>query len=267
MKIIITSLMIMLFLAVTVYCQTQNTELKIFKVRHVRAEYLYEIMNSLKSNEGKISVDPNTNSIIVTDYPDNLQNMAIVLDSVDMPPRQVEIKVIVTEASEEFFNSIGINSAEVIIPSGRLRGVMDLFKRGNNTLIRSEMKVVTLSSNPARFQVSTDELFSKTTVIYPEVIVVNSVEKRPVGEFLEVLPIVNSDGTILVTLSPSVSNIRRRGAITERTIFTQVSVNNGDTIVIGGADTSSESTEEGLAVARTGQKRRTVMFLTATVIE
>jgi hypothetical protein len=54
----------------------------------------------------------------------------------------------------------------------------------------------------------------------------------------------------------------------ERSVITQVVVNDGDTIAIGGADVDKSSANRGILSARSAsEKKRIEMFLTAKIVE
>lgn len=67
-----------------------------------------EIISSLLSDEGKVTVDIRTNSLIVTDYPKNLDYVKEVLDQIDVPTRQVMIEVEILEVKASIFEDTGI---------------------------------------------------------------------------------------------------------------------------------------------------------------
>ena len=250
------------------YCQSGNLEIRIFKIKHGNVESMQDLANTLKSPEGKVSADRNTNSLIVLDYPENLARIAKVIEQLDMPLKQVEIKVLVTELSDSIMRDIGLSAAQVIIPSGKFSVVSNLINSSKEVNIRSQMSLKTLSSYPASLQVSKDEIFGTTVTRYSDGREVTSVIREPVGDFLQVLPTVNSDGTITVALMPTISSVGEDKSLQERTILTQVVINNGDTIALGGvSEARSESGRGWLSSSDSRRDRRVVMFLTAKIIE
>jgi len=265
---------IFFFFAAVAFCQADNLEMRIFKVKHGSGRSFYDLANELKSQDGKVSFDANTNSIIVFDYPQNLERIASVIESLDVRERQVEIKVLVTETTDEVLSNIGITSSKVIIPSGEFTAVANLLKTNKDTNIRSQMMVRTLSNQPAVLQVTTDEIIGSQVLIYGSGTTVTSPIREPIGNFLEVLPVVNNDGTITVTLRPSVSTLEKGATPSERTILTQAVVNDGDTIAIGGLDSGTQTVQESqtlfgmpLSKKAKSQQKKVVMFLTAKITD
>jgi len=251
-------------------------ELKIFEIQRGDAQSMYEIVKDLKSTEGRMSVDSNTNSLIVVDSPKNIARIGEVIERLDMKPKQVKIDVVITEVTDLFLEEAGIGSSQVVIPSGRYAVLLNLLKSKKESRIRTEMTVRTLSNKPAVIQATVDEIFghiiamhtdSATGFIFPIY--------AQTGDYLEVLPRVNNDGTIMVTLRPSTGGFTEDGTLHEKTALTEVVVNNGDTLVIGGVNNDSvETKKEGppllgnpLSKTDSGQRQRVLMFLTATVDE
>ena len=268
MKKIIILLCVSFLLYELAYSQTGNIEAKIFKIRHGNLETMQDLANNLKSPEGKVSVDHNTDSLIVVDHPEVLMRISSVIDQLDVPQKQVEIKVLVTELTEKIMKDIGLSALQVIIPSGQSSGILDLLHSSQESTIRSEMTLRTLSNQPASLQVSKDEVFGTTLTRYADGSEVTSVVREQVGDFLQVLPTVNNDGTVTIALMPSVSSLESNGIPRERTILTQVVINNKDTIVLGGVTEAKTETGKSLFfAAENGESRKVMMFLTATIIE
>jgi type II secretory pathway component GspD/PulD (secretin) len=274
MKSLVIFISVFFLLVTCAFCQNCTPELKIFKAEHGNAESLYEVASSLMSQEGKASLDRNTQSIIISDCPWNLERIAQVLGAIDVQEKQVEIKVLVAETTERLLSDIGITAGQVIIPQAEFGAVIRLLEGDKDTSIRSEMTVKTLSNQPATLQVTTDEIIGTNLVIIKDEAAVVSALRKPVGNLLEVLPRVNNDGTINITVRPSVSEMQENGVPSESAFFTQVVVNNGDTISIGGVQAQRESVEKrraffGIPLSQRTEtkKKAVVMFLTAKVIE
>ena len=265
---------IFLFSAKLAFTQSCTPEVKIFKVQHGSAGSLFEVVNSLLSKEGKLSVDPNTGSLIVFDCPENLARIAGVVKELDAREKQVEIKVLVAETSSGFLEEIGLTVGQVIIPQGRFSAIVELLKASKETNIRNEMTVRTMSNRPAQLQVTKDEIIGTQVDILGGDTVITSPIREPIGNFLEVLPRVNNDNTIDVVVQPSVSTIDKHANPSEQTIFTQAVVKDGDTIAIGGADIQKQETKNSSALfgvplsSKSASKdRKVVMFLTAKIVE
>jgi type IV pilus secretin PilQ/predicted competence protein len=66
------------------------------------------ITKSALSSRGQIQVDTRTNTLIITDLPDNLQTAAALLGSLDRPEPQVEVEARIVQTSRDFAQAIGI---------------------------------------------------------------------------------------------------------------------------------------------------------------
>jgi type IV pilus assembly protein PilQ len=258
-------------LAKALYCNADDLELKIFKIKHGNAQSLYNVANDLKSEKGKLSFDANTNSLILRDYPQNIQHISQVIESLDVEGKQVEIKVSIVEASTEFFNNIGITYGEIIIPSAKFAGILQAINSAKDSNVRTSMMLRTQSNQPAALNVSTDEIIGSQVIITGDTAQISPL-REPVGSFLEVLPIVN-DGTITVTLRPSVSVKGKHGAVEEQTVLTEVTISDGDTIAIAGLNSQKEVSQTSgpfskipLSSETRGENKKVVMFLTAKIV-
>lgn len=274
MKSLTIFVSIFFFSAMVALCQTCNPQLKIFKVEHGNLESLYEMANSLKSQEGKVSFDPNSNSLIVFDCSENIERIAGVIKALDIREKQVEIKVLVVETTGELLRDLGISAAQVIIPGAKFGAIAQLLKTSKDTNVRSEMMVRTLSNRPAIIQVTKEEIIGTEFVIVGSQTAITSPITKPIGNLLEVLPRVNNDGTINVILRPSVSTMQEGAVPSESTILTQAVIKDGDTMAIGGVDTEREAVQKrgtlfGVPLSKRAatEKKKVVMFLTSKITE
>ncbi|MEW5758798.1 MAG: secretin N-terminal domain-containing protein [Candidatus Omnitrophota bacterium] len=249
-----------------------NQELKIFKLKSSQAASLVSIVNDLKSKDGKVSFDTRTNSLIITDTSENLEKITKVIEQLDVPDKQVEIEVTVIEAKDIFLRDLGLCNGQVIVPSQEFRAILNLAKTSQNANLKSKSKIRTLSNHPARLQVTEDAVIGQEIFITSQA-VITSPQRKPVGSILEVLPVVNNDNTIDLLVSPSVSNID--GGIQERTLFTQVNIQDGDSIILGGADLLTQTTRSnkvpflGLSIRKEDSQeiKKVIIFLTAKIIK
>ena len=257
-----------LFWQTSAFSQGCEQELKVFKIKHGNIQSMYEVAGSLKSEQGKVSFDQNSSSLIVFDCPKNLERIAQVIKGIDVQEKQVEVKVLVIEASERFLEKVGISYGQIIIPQEKFRAIADLIKESKEANTRTSMMVRTMSDQPAVLQVTTDEVIGSEFVIFSNGAEITTPIKEPIGSLLEVLPTVNNDGTIKVTLRPSVSSMEKPFTPSERTIITQVLINDGDTIAIGRAQTQKGSTKKGILSGKTAKDNKKVeMFLTAKIVD
>ena len=92
MKKIISVFIFLLFLSFNSYAQQVSSDI-----------------SSLLSSEGKVLYGEEPNSIVVMDYPENLQRISEYLDILDVPPQQVLIEARVIEVRLKDEHALGIN--------------------------------------------------------------------------------------------------------------------------------------------------------------
>jgi type II secretory pathway component GspD/PulD (secretin) len=74
--------------------------------------YAQQVSNNIRtllSSEGRVMYGEEPNSIVVTDYPENIQRISEYLDVVDNIPQQVMIEARVIEVKLDKQNSLGVN--------------------------------------------------------------------------------------------------------------------------------------------------------------
>ncbi|MGB2630501.1 MAG: secretin N-terminal domain-containing protein [Candidatus Omnitrophota bacterium] len=274
-KIFITCITVF-FLAGNVFCQTEEMEVKVFRLDHREARSMLPAVEHLKSGEGKVTVDQNSNSLIVVDLPENLERIAEVISMLDVAQKEVRINVTVAEVTDAFLGKIGMVSGQAIIPEDRLSEIQYLVNTSEDTNVITEMSLRTLSGQTAKLQVAREEiLWGVTSTPEGSTITVSPAGIRAAGSFLEIFPNVNRDGSITITLMPSVSEFVDERTTQKREVIASVVVNSGDTIALGGLKSSKRRTRQeripltelSLPEKFTEEARIMVMFLTASVIE
>lgn len=251
-------------------CQLDGLDVKVFRLKGVSVHSVYEAVKDMKSQEGGMSVDERSNSLIVSDTPERLTMIADIIRRIDFEEKQVDLKVIIVEASEESLTRLGFSHGQLVLPQGRFRVFLDALKSDTSTFVRSEMSVKVMSNHPAAIQASSDEVFGEAVVRYPDATEARYPLRERVGEFLEVLPRVNDDDTITIIVRPAMISMNQENVPSERALFTQVSVANGDTVILGGSDTVSSRQQANrsflgfkLSKDNSHSKNKVVIFLTA----
>jgi type II secretory pathway component GspD/PulD (secretin) len=257
-----------LILFKTAYGQPEELEVRVIEIQYGNARSLQDIVEHLKGPKGKLSVDSRTNSLVVVDSPKNIERIAEVIEKLDIRQKQVEIKVVIADVTDDFLKASGIVASKVIIPENNFIAVFGLLSSDQGTSVRSQMSVRTLNNKPARIQVTADEILGHVIYWYGDDKEIVAPIALKTGDVLEVLPRVNDDGTILVELSPSQSALTDDGDFYEKSMTTQVLINDGDTIALGGLDAGRRETgRRPFFTGRARKKQRVMMFLTATTTE
>ncbi len=98
------------------------------------AQQVSSDISSLLSSEGKVLYGEEPNSIVVTDYPENLQRVSEYLDVLDVPPQQVLIEARVIEVVLQDQNALGINWNVLASHQGLQIGGYRVTSAGSNTI-------------------------------------------------------------------------------------------------------------------------------------
>lgn len=70
---------------------------------------LKAVLEKVKSPEGSIAFEKRTNSVVITDTPSKLEDMALIIRELDIPPKQVHLSIKFIEMSESDSEELGIN--------------------------------------------------------------------------------------------------------------------------------------------------------------
>lgn len=70
---------------------------------------LLEALEDQLTERGQINVDERTNTMILTDVPGSVQRISSLLETLDVPEKQVEIEARIIEATTNFVRQLGIN--------------------------------------------------------------------------------------------------------------------------------------------------------------
>lgn len=251
---------------------------KVFEIQYESASDIYKAVVPLKSPEGKVTLISKTHQIIVYDHPENIKLIGEVIAQLDLRKEQVEVHVIVEEVSQEILKRIGLTNGQAVLDPEKFSQIKYLIEKETSSKTRTELMVRTISGEPADIAVAQEKIYGGTLTSsmqrMPVPIIVTTTE-RDAGNFLEVLPRVNKDGTITVIVRPEVSEFTSDQTIHERSILTKVIVYNGYTIALGGVQSGRVEVEQqgvsetGVSVPTTMTETtvQTVMFLTVFVVE
>lgn len=225
--------------------------------------------------------DPNTNSIIVVTSPENAELIRQILDQLDRIPEQVMIQTIITEASLDAQDKLGV---EWRFAQDRVFGDSSISSNGNTnfglqsgstnaspltgfsyTITGGNLSVfLNALQQDQKFQIlSTPRIFTSNNVqaeinISQRVPYIVSSRQDVNGNFtynyafedvgivLTVTPHVTKDGYVTMEVSQTANDLQgyttfNAPIINQRTADTTVSVKDGETIVLGGIIRSTVS--------------------------
>jgi type IV pilus assembly protein PilQ len=80
-----------------------------FKLSYARASDVAGLLREMASPRARIIVDQRTNQLIISEIPGYLQTMRNLIDSVDVPTRQVVIEARIVETTKLFIQQYGFN--------------------------------------------------------------------------------------------------------------------------------------------------------------
>ncbi|OGC91114.1 MAG: hypothetical protein A2142_01105 [candidate division Zixibacteria bacterium RBG_16_48_11] len=249
-------------------------EMKVLRVYQATASNLVKPIKTVLSERGSVDTDDRTNSIIVRDIPANIEKAEQLLKQLDRPVEQIRISAQLLEVDTEALTEFGIKwslltdqkrgpsiyaeSVDVFSnpyadedqPAGgkfifntiqtdyNLRSVISALASKNKLKIVAHPEITTVDNTEARIQMG-ERVPIKQFDVAGNVIItfVN------VGTILKVTPHITAENRILMKLEPerSQTKVDALGVIIQTVnASTNVVVENGQTVVIGGLTTQEE---------------------------
>ncbi len=222
----------------------------------------------LLSARGSALVDVRTNQLFVTDVADKLAQVAVLVERIDIPQRQVLIEARIIEASDTFARSLGVrlsrgdNNAHLLqLPAMGLQGqeaatlALSLFDPARTLRLSVELSALEAEglgkvvASPRL--VTADQakaVIEQGTELPYQVSAGNgatSIAFRKANLRLEVTPRITPEGSITMDLDvhkDSVGQSTPAGfAIDTKHVSTQVRVDDGGTVMIGGIFETSDN--------------------------
>ncbi|RYG26085.1 hypothetical protein EON82_04670 [bacterium] len=221
------------------------------------------------SNQVTAIADPNTNSIIVVTSPENAAIIRSILDQLDRIPEQVLIETIIVEASLTSSDKLGVEWNYSGGGTNNSNAGTDFLNQGTNaTATQQEGFRYTLTGTnysvfvnalkaDTKFQVlSTPKIFTSNNV-QAEINIsqslpyitssiqnvngtfTNNYQFTDVGIVLTVTPRITSNGMVAMDVEQTANDLQgytefNAPIINQRIANTQVSVKDGETIILGG---------------------------------
>ena len=250
-------------------------EHRIINVDHAPAEEIQRALASVISDRGRIDIDTRTNSLIVTDVPENLDLVAEIVRELDQETPQITISAKLFEVDSKSLFEMGIDWS--VMREGRtgeqsttggvseaigtftystmkddinLDALLSTMVSDNKAEILAHPEITTLDNKQATILMG-QEIPLKVLDEAGNVIT----ELTQVGTQLTVTPHVTAENTILMELQPERSSYEvDPGAgvvINTQKAQTSVVVRNGQTAVIGGLTTQDTKTlDKGLPLLK-----------------
>ena len=133
--------------------------------------------NTLLSNRGTVTIDERTNTLIIKDVADSIENIHKLISKIDIPVRQVMIEARIVSATDSFSKEIGVRWG--ILSNGAANNRSLLVGGSNQTL--ADLKDFDIETTTVNGQ----------TVSYPSYDISRSV----------ILPVTESLATIFISVN------------------------------------------------------------------
>jgi type II secretory pathway component GspD/PulD (secretin) len=227
-------------------------------------------VKKMSSEYGSISVDKNSNSLIVCDTKRNLEMILVQIRKADKTPEQIRVEVVIADVVLDDDTEIGIDWNRIFESKRDLQGVQTLVPEALSgagelgahltyTKLDSisgalhalqQVRNVEILANPSLFVISGGEGFIKTIeeIPYEEVsdtatggeAALTSTQFKEVGVTLTVKAIVTDDGKILMTIQPEQSVTTGDTVsgsvpnVDKRSARTTLLMDDGEVVIMGG---------------------------------
>ncbi|MBI4364176.1 MAG: AMIN domain-containing protein [Candidatus Latescibacteria bacterium] len=254
---------------------------RILPVNYANSKEMARSVEKTMSKRGHVEVDERSNSLIVTDIDDRLDQVEAMVRNLDTKTPQVEIVARLVDVDASSTRDLGIewglhnldvfdagvsenldvNAADVTNPAGTFKlGTIKAFGTLDARLLALETQnKANIISNPRITTVNNREasvVVGKQIPLIVQDFAGNAVTQlTTIGIKLSVTPHINTGNRITMDVHPEVSDLASQATVQGGIIInttmadTRVMVNDGETAVIGGLIRSNESsTKRGVPV-------------------
>ncbi len=253
----------------------REIQTRIFSLNYAKAEQLNtKIQEVITKGVGSIRIDERTNKIVVTDYPEKIDEVARIITAFDERTMQVLIDAQIIEVSPSDKFEMGIDweywirkhfmvtqalplgtsnrlllgtPADTPSNPGNYKAILDLLRTIGDTKILSSPRIMALNNQEARILVGTKDAYVTSTTSQSGTTAVTSqtVNFVDVGIKLFVTPTISREGMVTMKIRPEISSAETRkllsnGQETEIPIVTTseaettIVIKDGVTVIIGG---------------------------------
>ncbi len=95
------------------------------QLRYLTAGEVQRLLGKVLSSQGSMEVNEATNSVVVTDFPANVDKLRKLLTEIDVPPTQVLIEAKIIDIEAKAFENFGTTYTLTYAPQGEERGIFD----------------------------------------------------------------------------------------------------------------------------------------------
>jgi type IV pilus assembly protein PilQ len=238
-------------------------ETKIYQIKYAQAAAMEFAISSVLTERGKSKVDVRTASLIVTDIPNALAGVESLIESIDVPTRQVMIEAKIVEIDYKWGQELGIKwrtgSAEptedtyldggvdapvtelgrflygTLLSGIEINAILSMLESEDKAHILSQPKIAVMDNQEAMVMSG-----KKIPVITLDMAGNKIMKFYDVALKLTVTPHINAENQIVLELYPEVSDISAEATPGGEVILltdaakTTLMVDDGETAVIGG---------------------------------
>ncbi len=204
------------------------------------------VISTLLTKDGGVVVDARTNSLIVTDVPDNFPRIEAILKTLDIRTAQVLIEAEVLETSLTKVRDLGVEWGGVsstpnelisftpgdkkirfpysLFPLGvgytgsptaalgtvaasNFKASLQALEKDTDTKVLARPKVLTLDNESALIRLSSQQAVGFSSSAIAQAGTTTSVERMTTGVILVVTPQINEGGYITMLVEPSVTKV------------------------------------------------------------
>ncbi len=256
-----------------------DTVIKVFKIHYRFAEDFERTVEMFLSPEGSVVADKISNSLIVKDYPENINAVAEFLKTQDTVQTQVRVTMQFTDETALRENgfivhwSAGGSHWTVGTAAGPGLNIHALLKDKHQKLRKSgELSLLVMSGRSGRLETGMTIAYTDWFYHYARRHGHLSVETKfrdvITGFFVSPRVIGTS---IHVTIMPRISYPAENGRneILFREAATELTLKDGETVLLAGSTKSSETLVQNILSGRNAQdhKENTVILLTAETVK
>jgi type II secretion system protein D len=225
----------------------------------------------LLEQEVTVVGDEKSNRLVISTSPRYLNRVMEVVEELDSSPPQVMIQVLLAEVTIDSENTWGadlkvgpfggdeyrvgtlgagsgvqtaLGVPNLSVSSADFGLLIRALEAQGKLEVLSEPKVMVNNNIQASIQVGDDIAIPTNIEFTPQGSTRSSVQRRDVGIILNVTPSINGDGFVRLEINPEISTLSTRTTqiseefaapvITKRTLSTNVTVRDGQSVVIGG---------------------------------
>ncbi len=241
-------------------------------LKYIKAENIEKILPKSISADN-IKVIKEQNAVLISGISDDISQVKTFLEKVDVPTPQVLMEVVVVEYNRDQNSELGIgtgkppNGDPAINIEGSMSGIRQTFSRGtfqgvigvlppkfnlnlmaleskSKAKILSMPKITTLNGNKAELKVSKTSYYRVSSVTKDGL---QNTDFRPIddGITIELTPWITKHGEVNVNITPAIKTSEHGNGetpppVTNRSINTNVSLKDGETIALGGLINSNQ---------------------------